>query len=494
MFTFRRSGGGIIADGMARIENIRGNSLVWNQGLSLADNTVNSKGMTATIKDGVVTISGQNNGEGSSTLLLTQMYNSTRFNGHKMLLMAIGVAEGANWDKYGLYIIPLTSGGGTAMVVNGKSKFFTWNATNNVTQLYYTIWSGVAHTDCTFRPALFDLTQMFGAGNEPTTLEEFYERKPLGIDEYAYNEGEVIHMNAHNLVSVGVNQWDEEWENGRFASADASPVNSTSAIRSVNYFNVIPNTAYHATYPGTALYIFWYDSEFKYIRNDEMYPGSPRTSPANAAYAKFYTDSTSYNNDICINLSDPTINGKYFAHVNGGKDLAVISKYFPDGMKSAGSVHDEIRYNDDTQKWEAVKRIGITDMGERTWGYNSEMAIFYAVLSGALIPAGDCLCKKYVQADWATVQSTDKTMIINNLIVKGIHIHDSAYTDVATFKAAMAGVMLYYELAEPIVTELDAEDQSLNLDYDVWNNGTERVEAEDKSAPFNADIFYGVDM
>jgi hypothetical protein len=35
-----------------------------------------------------------------------------------------------------------------------------------------------------------------------------------------------------------------------------------------------------------------------------------------------------------------------------------------------------------------------------------------------------------------------------------IVIRDAAYTDDATFKAAMAGVMLCYELAEPIITDI----------------------------------------
>ena len=51
--------------------------------------------------------------------------------------------------------------------------------------------------------------------------------------------------------------------------------------------------------------------------------------------------------------------------------------------------------------------------------------------------------------------------------------------------------MLYYELAEPIVTELDAEDQFKDLDYQVWNCGTEKAIAEGKSAPLAADITYG---
>ena len=47
-FSFRRSGGGAIADGVARVQSIKGNSVVWNQNLNL----VNTSGNKATlIKD-----------------------------------------------------------------------------------------------------------------------------------------------------------------------------------------------------------------------------------------------------------------------------------------------------------------------------------------------------------------------------------------------------------------------------------------------------------
>lgn len=40
---------------------------------------------------------------------------------------------------------------------------------------------------------IYDLTLMFGAGNEPTSVEEFYQRiKGIPVDIYAYNEGEWI--------------------------------------------------------------------------------------------------------------------------------------------------------------------------------------------------------------------------------------------------------------------------------------------------------------
>jgi len=40
-----------------------------------------------------------------------------------------------------------------------------------------------------FKPQLFDLTQMFGAGNEPSTPEEFWSYFPHKI--YPYNSGEI---------------------------------------------------------------------------------------------------------------------------------------------------------------------------------------------------------------------------------------------------------------------------------------------------------------
>ena len=67
-------------------------------------------------------------------------------------------------------------------------------------------------------------------------------------------------------------------------------------------------------------------------------------------------------------------------------------------------------------------------------------------------------------------------------------VYDSAYTTAYSFKAAMSGVMLYYELAEPIVTEIEGD---FNLDYEVWNGGTEEIVSDVPTSPLKADIAYG---
>lgn len=56
---------------------------------------------------------------------------------------------------------------------------------------------------------IFDLTQMFGAGNEPSSVEEFYQRiKGIPVDIYAYNEGEWI-------------EWDTEVDTSKYLTIEA---------------------------------------------------------------------------------------------------------------------------------------------------------------------------------------------------------------------------------------------------------------------------------
>ena len=70
-------------------------------------------------------------------------------------------------------------------------------------------------------------------------------------------------------------------------------------------------------------------------------------------------------------------------------------------------------------------------------------------------------------------------------------IYDSDYTDATAFKSAMSGVMLYYELAEPIETTITPP---LALTYKVADFGTEESIAEGKSTPFIGIIKYSDDF
>ena len=329
-----------------------------------------------------------------------------------------------------------------------------------------------------------DVTQMFGSGNEPATVDEFYACIPEGVDINAYNPGEIISMNANAIETNGLNQWDEEW------------AISENRICSKNLISVLPNTDYYVK-GSFANGIFWYDENKQKIST--IYPTNAIVkSPATARYMKFYLGAsygTTYKNDICINLSHTGVrNGEYEPYWKSVKDLSVIKKYFPNGMRSAGSAYDEIVFDESKQKWVAIQRIGEVDLGTYTWfrqETSSECYSFYCSVTGFASQESTVLsnltCLKYTASTWHNAYYANVDKIIANT-ERYIRIVDNTYTDADTFKADLNGVKLYYELAEPIVTEID---EIVDFSYKVGDFGIEMILTDSSSTAFRGDIVYG---
>lgn len=452
-FTFRKSGGGAILSGNARVQSVKGNSVVWNQ---KADG-------------GYV--------DGERIIYLNEGIPK----GH-VFCMQRTISNGACWylPSENSYKYQLAEGESGGVFTNTLEVDATY------VRLYCTAESGYVR--------LIDLTQMFGAGNEPQTIDDFYSRIPQGIDMDAYNEGEVIHMNVDAVKSVGFNQWDEKWENGIISESTGEDYDSGYAFRCKNVIRVLPNMPYYFKKPiGVVTYLMFYDDDMNFVQwlapFDTSGDGGVFTTP-NAPYMRFVCYTETYNNDICINISDSEKNGIYEPYISRMQSLEILRKYFPNGMRSAGTAHDEIRYNKATQKWEAVKRIAEVDMGSLMWQLNNdgrfETSFSSARPSVSVTEVGGVLCRKYT-----AVSALDTYNGINGISIDNaskIWVRDSAYTDAASFKAAMQGVILYYELANPIVTEIE---EAFNLDYEVWNGGTERAIADTPTSAFKADIIYG---
>lgn len=194
---------------------------------------------------------------------------------------------------------------------------------------------------------IFDLTQMFGAGNEPSTVEEF--EKIFPAEYYPYNAGEI--------VSAGVTEV------------------------------VVGDTAYPIP---------------EAIRNLPGYGWSAGT-------AKNYVD------------------------------------------------YENKRY---------VQCVGNMDLGTLDWKFNTTSAVgnhFYApakhlnfkYLGAFGTTIYNALCSKYRTVARSSNVFVDKTLTIDGVtVVSQIQVKDTAYTDATAFKQAMSGVILYYELANPIITDI----------------------------------------
>lgn len=171
-----------------------------------------------------------------------------------------------------------------------------------------------------------------------------------------------------------------------------------------------------------------------------------------------------------------------------------LKKYFPDGLKSAGSAYDEITPT------KAVKRIGEIDLGTLTWGKTSANGKTYYHTKEA-IPNRST--NSYVVTSCYTTENRYPSQIqesesIDRIIgYKGyftgveLWVIDSRYDTPEAFAAAMSGIILYYVLATPEETAYD----ELNLTEQVSEGGTEEaIITEGKtSTPLRADIVYPID-
>lgn len=123
-------------------------------------------------------------------------------------------------------------------------------------------------------------------------------------------------------------------------------------------------------------------------------------------------------------------------------------------------VCNAIRYNEDGSRSGDV-RCGVVDLGTLDWSLYEDSALgisyFY---SGTTLPRkhgsglNSLVCAPYDAVSNRT-QLKEKCIAPYNEINNGnLCVKDSRYTDAATFKAAMQGVMLVYELATPTTEDI----------------------------------------
>ena len=78
----------------------------------------------------------------------------------------------------------------------------------------------------------YDLTTMFGAGNEPNTVEEF--EKIFPADYYPYNAGEIISAGTEEVVEQGKNLLNADDYYAAYKQSDGSYLNNSSDFAGIN--------------------------------------------------------------------------------------------------------------------------------------------------------------------------------------------------------------------------------------------------------------------
>ena len=325
-----------------------------------------------------------------------------------------------------------------------------------------------------------DLTKA-GLDSIITTPAEFeaWQMKQFGHKGYlGYTPGKLVNVNPTGVLTTGRNVWDEELEEG-LLNVDGTVTPASGRYCSKNHIPCGLASKYYFYLEGGNNFntICYYDANFALVGYEQARKGE-RTIPSGAVWAKFGLYSTYTGGHICINISDPTFNGQYEPY-NGHTLPLDFTEHFPTGMNGVNGIYDEVVSDENGKFTDGDKRFGIVDLGSLTWDYNN-VGFFYAPNIGAKPVANNTTLANILCGKYKTYTASE---IYNNTYGNGIgqedgattcrlRVRDSAYTDAATFKAAMSGVPLVYELATPQhVTFTDPSDAV----YPVTEGGTEQV-------------------
>ena len=181
------------------VKSVGGKSLVWNQLVSQLIEAKSASVTGAKLTDKTLQISGTS----TNVVFLRIVPVQTAIIGHKYLFHshASDTAELSNFN--GFY--NNESETDKRFYEYGKGTIFT-NADNAI-EMRLRLDADVT-VNFQITPQLFDLTAMFGSGNEPTTVEEFEAMFPAAY--YPYNAGEIVSTGVTEVVEQGRNLFDVE--------------------------------------------------------------------------------------------------------------------------------------------------------------------------------------------------------------------------------------------------------------------------------------------
>lgn len=165
-----------------------------------------------------------------------------------------------------------------------------------------------------------------------------------------------------------------------------------------------------------------------------------------------------------VQLENGDIATDYSPYYQTGYPIPDAIKALPGYGWSAGTAKNWVDY--ENKKY--YQCVGSVDLGTLNWtaGGSSSKTVFIASsqkirgqkLSNNSAIAANILCSKYLAKSQNEVWSNATPVgIATNATTDGfVYVADTAYTDTTAFKQAMQGVILYYELTTPIVTDISS--------------------------------------
>lgn len=304
------------------------------------------------------------------------------------------------------------------------------------------------------KPQLYDLTQMFGAGNEPT-IEQF--KKLFAQKIYPYNPGEIISSTTANVELEGKNLWD-----------DSDPAFTQVLTKAKFTFdgttwksNLIDYIATPITIAGGST--FSYDIKasegtnvrFKFAMNSGNLIYRPYESDGSWKHHSVYLPDDVHTIYVdytqrasCeiknIQLERGTTETAYSPHTKQS-----LSTGFPE-LHSACTAHDEI----DMDGGQVIRNVYTVNLETLQWQKNADNRFVanlpaQAKATGTFNDKNNELCNTYESKTMNELFAGEKGIATHSTTGEKVWIFDNAYETPEQLITSLSGAVLQYELETP---------------------------------------------
>lgn len=371
-------------------------------------------------------------------------------------------------------------------------RFFLYNATIPL----------LTNIDCYIN--YYDLTTMFGSGNEPVNVEEFEKMFPA--DYYPYNAGEIVSTGTESIVEQGANLYYGT-DMLKVGSDDYEYIANSYRCKSIK---LKPNTTYTLSFNSdktseiillmnvTTVVNAGQYFDFRKASHTQTYT----TGDDGCLYVGVYAGNGNVASaDVVKRLSEckimisegdtPTAYAPFHRNVY---QIPEAIKALPGYGWSAGTARNYVDY--ENKKY--VQCVNSVDLGTKNWLMykDGDYTPFFYLNGISDIRGGtpNFLCSKYQYAKIGVTDNVTGLYVLESTIVR---VRDTAYTDATAFKQVMSGVMLYYELAAPIVTDISSlipDDFLRNMEVEAGGSVTFKGGNDDYRIPVPSEEEYVVKL